>query len=497
MKAETLPSPTDHLASAESFYASRRVCIERLQHRFLGGEAEAQALAVGIIQCLLHKPPMAWVEAGCLREQKGMPLVKASGQWFGFAALMLTAGCLFQFLVIRRTRAKTSIPPDQNRRMIVSVGLVHNGNKHLLRHLESTGEQAEITFVDVDTGFFKSAGSEIPPALYRRLKVVRPFALSFLWTGLTHSFRYLRPLADLAAEVSAWDGCPPLRGRFFRLARNLVRGECLAAFFQKMNPLPEKVLFGNLNADCVAADAFLRSRGVETIHWLHGTVEDEYKYFGFSSACLAPTGADAEVRREFGSYQICRSEAPPVDLGSMGDVPPEAKDGGTVLLTNLLHTGHQLPESVRKRSLALLLELLGTSGFPEVGGIHWFPHPMECASPDFTEFSALAEKHGIQVGAAGGWKGTLARASTVVTTFSGSVVDVLRSGQIPVIWSEVRYPNVGLWKHLPGDLLFKDAGGLRIALDARSRWSGRQLLESLLYSEAGNSVSDPWKVSIV
>lgn len=242
--------------------------------------------------------------------------------------------------------------------------------------------------------------------------------------------------------------------------------EAAARRLRFANPGNTLAVFGLIaHADSRLTDRVLRQRGVKTIHWLHGIVEDSLHYQAHSTACLCQNPVDADLRAAHGSYALCLT--PAVDLES---IPPadEAKSPpahGTLVVTNLLHPENRFATSGAPESLRQLLELVakhsaGTTQSP----LTWRPHPRENATPEFEKFRQFARQLGFTVDNHASLAGQVRQHRHVIATFSGSVGDVAAAGAVPAIFAGLPYETQGHWGRLPTELKFRTSAELATVL---------------------------------
>lgn len=234
-----------------------------------------------------------------------------------------------------------------------------------------------------------------------------------------------------------------------RSYRNLVRGFWFAETSEGLEiPRTARCVFSLLKLDAAILEQALRHRGLSTVHWLHGTVEMRHHFSGFAEWCVTMTPADAEVRNAFGFYRRVTCPAP-IRRVKYEEGPSE---GGVLLLTNLLHPNHRLPESLRFASFERLLEVMRESGEP----VTWRPHPEERKSPRYATFVKAAQKAEISISPGGPLPDEIRAHRWNVCTFSGVIGDVLEAGRLPFIWADAPYERIGLWAKIPVETEFRN-----------------------------------------
>lgn len=476
-------------ATHQQFHQDRLRLFQELDQKFSSEDALGlnEAARIGIVQCVLHRLP-----ADAFIAESGTDFTPPRQGFMTLPESLLAclAGWGFCLLVTLKRRGQPK-PMTGSAEVSVSLPRRHNGNKHLLHYLEQVPSDQQRLFVNIDTGFFRGPEADLPESIRSKVHLVSPYSLGSLLAATRNSPAIWRQIHRLGIEMKT---CLRLSRkdrlhRLFHLSRNLCRGLMLRHFFATSGIIAEAetVIFGNLNTDCISADHYLRNRGIKTIHWLHGTVEDELKYFGFSSVCLTENKPDAAVRQGYGAYgQVVRA---PGATRSPEPARLTAAEGPIFLFTNLLHHGHQLPLAMREASMKKLFATLADSA----GGrrqIVWFPHPAEELVGSFADFVESARRQGMSVERAGSWQDRLREEpGLAVTTFSGMVCETAKLGRAPVVWDDVRYPNVGLWKAIPADLCFRDEESLQDAfahaqtLESQTdRWG--EFVEALDISES-------------
>lgn len=276
----------------------------------------------------------------------------------------------------------------------------------------------------------------------------------------------LSRLTDLAARDL---GLQLGMGFHARAAAWWLRGwlhEATARRLRFANPGNTLAVFGLIaHADSRLADRALRQRGVKTVHWLHGIVEDSLHYQAHSTACLCQNPVDADLRAAHGSYTLCLT--PAVDLEA---IPPD--DGqesqpaqGTLVVTNLLHPENRFANAGAAESLRQLLELVAKhSPSTSPSRLTWRPHPRENSTPEFESFRQFAQQLGFTVDNHASLAGQVRQHRHVIATFSGSVGDVAAAGTVPAIFAGLPYETQGHWGRLPTELKFRTAAELATVL---------------------------------
>jgi|GEM_PF-2933163 hypothetical protein len=340
---------------------------------------------------------------------------------------------------------RPQIPRDVFDEVFVSTEDSGPANKRLFEYMDSLREDRPVLWLNL------RPGRDARPRAAQDGRVVecRPWC----WHDIPAATRRYATAAPHVRSllVRAW---PFHRPRTWvrcmvRSCRNLARG-CWVAETSAALDLPRTVrcVFSLLKLDAAILEQALRSRGISTIHWLHGTVEMRHHFAGFADWCVAMTPADADVRRTFGFY---RNVTVP-DTTNRLEYEEGSTTGGILLLTNLLHTSHRLPETLRLESLKRLLKVMRKTG----EAVTWRPHPVERASPRFAEFATMAGAAGIVISSGGPLSHEIQTHRWNVCTFSGVIGDVLAQGRLPFVWAEVPYERIGLWAAIPPEVEFRD-----------------------------------------
>lgn len=221
------------------------------------------------------------------------------------------------------------------------------------------------------------------------------------------------------------------------------------------------------HADSRLADFALRQRGAQTLHWLHGIVEDGLHYRANSSVCLCQNEVDAELRQRHGAYGSCR-----VYPGASSEMPTEENvhttretGSGGLVITNLIHPDNRFADYGAAVTLAELLRMTADC-FRKMGipTFTWRPHPKESTAADFERFKQLAIDLGFRVDNSTHLRDQVKSHCQVISTFSGSIGDVADAGALPAIFAGLPYETEGHWGRLPEALKFRSAAELAAVL---------------------------------
>jgi hypothetical protein len=242
-------------------------------------------------------------------------------------------------------------------------------------------------------------------------------------------------------------------------------------------------IFGLIaHADTRYADQTLRTRGVKTVHWLHGIVEDSLHYRANSTACLCQNEADADLRARHGRYGACLvARSARGEFGNSKPATDKSVRRGALLVTNLIHPDNRFARTGAHAALRELLHVVAKHfAGTEVRTLTWRPHPRELETAQFPKFERLAESLGFEVDNAGSLAQQTGRHKHLISTFSGSIGDAAEAGTVPAVFAGLPYETDGHWGKLPDEIKFRTAEELGAVLERLAdERSARQWQETL------------------
>lgn len=262
-----------------------------------------------------------------------------------------------------------------------------------------------------------------------------------------------------------------------RLSLSLTRGALLSEWVSAAEIEARSIfIFSALRVDSAMMDYALRQRGATTVHWLHGYLDDRYKFYGFSDLCVTKSKCDAAVRQAYGSYKWVVTA--PESGRRVPNIVVPRWEGSLLLVTNLLHPAHRLPRKFLEESLLTLFTAI--RGVVK-GDILWRPHPREVSARRFGYMRSKTEVLGIKVAPpANTISVDLEACSCVISTFSGAVAEILKSGLLPLIWSHAKYDDMPLWSKIPKEICFKSSVELAYSIEwSRNEVNRRKAYEIL------------------
>ena len=375
---------------------------------------------------------------------------------YGLAGLLATNLNLLKLLVCRRKQVW-----DRTRALPQNLWLVFHGTGHHTRHIwqwlraqppqPNTHAVLILGHTPIEKDLIQAAqqvgatvqhlvsATALPAATWRVLR---------RWPALIRLHQ--RAASDLDIPIE-----PAL---LMQTAAWLCRGLVHAHWLRAANLTSARQtlgIFGLIaHADSRLVDLVLRQRGVTTVHWLHGIVEDSLHYRANATVCLCQTPGDAALRTQHGNYQSCI--APPRPAESALTPPAISPPGeGLLVVTNLIHPDNRFIRAGAPEALAKLLQLVADhAGRKKITPLTWRPHPRESASAEFSRFKDMAEQLGYQVDNSIPMAEQVRVHRLVLTTFSGSIGDVAAAGRVPLVYAGLPYEKTGHWSMLPTGLAF-------------------------------------------
>lgn len=289
------------------------------------------------------------------------------------------------------------------------------------------------------------------------VKVLHPLALSDIPRAIIKLLGFWSGILKLHRAVEEDLGIRATIAEQAKSAGWFFRGLLHRAWIEREIPSARtSVVFGLIaHADSRIADLTLRERGAETIHWLHGIVEDALHFRAHCSLCLCVTPNDARMRERHGCYGRCVSPVENQHVAAASEAP-----SGLLVVTNLIHPDNRFIRCGGPEALRLLIHTIAHLG-EEVGPIVWRPHPRESASPLFKNFAVMASELGVEIDNDAPFQEQMKRFRRVVSTPSTTIGDLAGSGIVPAVYDVLPFETEGHMGRLPEELRFHDLLGLR------------------------------------
>jgi hypothetical protein len=279
-----------------------------------------------------------------------------------------------------------------------------------------------------------------------------------------HSLRcYLGEAHGSAAMALGSDRAA--RRRILLTGSRLARQAVHAVRLKRCAALPETALFSLQGTEGLLLAVALEAAGVETVHWLHGILVSRRNLDGLAALAIAKCNADADELRRSGHYKRVINGESAVRQDALADgARGPARDGRTLLALTTLYHPTRVPFDELK--LAEIREFLGTvSALARRLGcrVVWRPHPHEVKSDCAGLVAGSLDPALVTVDHGTPLDSQIASAEWVVTTVSGTILDVIAQGCVPAVYTGSFFEEVGLTNALPASLRFRDlAGGLQV-----------------------------------
>lgn len=393
------------------------------------------------------------------RLRRALALVLATLTWLGAAARLPWRSAL----------------PETAGRWALLHGESSTRTRHLLARITAQAFDAVFVLGRPRAGLRRlratlraGAPAELPPIM---LAGSLPTALGGMASALATAWRSL-PEAD-AAPVPL-----PLR-ELGAIAFRIAWGRTQARAWQRLGPPGGEAWFGHTGtADVDALEQAMRAKGTRTLHVVHG-LSTGLPFIARSDVGWFQCASDARWHASLGGYGACLAP----DAGK----PPLAVPGDSLLVVgNLAHPMNPAgPDAAVRAEAEVLLAARGAAGAAVTG--LWRPHPAFATLPgearDWLRRQAAAA--GFEEAPPGPLAHCLARARWIVCTPSTMLVDLLRAGQVPVLWTPPGLAPESAPECHP--LRARDVAGLAAAFAMLDDGAGRASLQDQAWRALGPS----------
>jgi hypothetical protein len=414
--------------------------------------------------------------AGCLRDlsEKFNRLGKSDISWKAWFAPLGAVAILLGSVLKLSKRAQTRRPLDSPTGWIACI---FEGQGTHTRHLWTWLLNQPDTPVLV-LGHRATTKQIQSQAKSAGLRLIHPLRIQDFPSAVMRLFRIWHALITLHREVEMDLGIRCPFSFHVKTAVWILRGFLHESWIRRENfPKKAKVVHGLIaHADSRIADLAFRNRGVDTVHWIHGVVEDALHFRANCSVGLCVTPNDHLVRSLYGNYGVCIGPS----LRSREPKIPKLPGNGLLIVTNLIHPDNRFSKYGGDFALRRLLSEV-SKAMPRDTPITWRPHPRESATPGFAELEGFASTLGIAVNNEIPFADQINACCWAVSTLSTSIGDLAGAGLVPAIFTGIPADKSGHARVIPKDISFQTAVELRTIIQSlKDPVLNQGLLELLL-----------------
>lgn len=205
------------------------------------------------------------------------------------------------------------------------------------------------------------------------------------------------------------------------------------------------------HADSRMADQAWRLKGVRTMHWIHGIVDDALHFRANSSFACCATPSDAEIHSMHSDYGLCFSGEVAIPSAS----ETTAGKDGLLVVTNLIHPDQRFLGRGGLEALEELLRIAAEWAVKHRARVTWRPHPRESSAVDFLRCRQLALALGIFMENKKPFGEQIRKSRYVVSTLSTSIAEISAAGTVPAIYANLPFEEPGHASKLPDELKFR------------------------------------------
>lgn len=260
------------------------------------------------------------------------------------------------------------------------------------------------------------------------IRFVAPYERGRLITRLSLGWREANTFLAVLREFIAQCGFSPDTRQTAGMIYRIMLGTAHAQWIKSQSSAESRCVFGHTGlGDSGRIDHALRAKGVETVHWFHG-VSAGQNFYGYSSIALCKSGFDRTLTMRLGGYQ--RATYSPACVPELAE-----PRNGWLLLTNWLHPQNPSFRKHGPRDELLLLDQIARAG--ERAGLDardvvWKPHPAFQSLSETVQNEVLSR---LRVYGFSQWdkNNNIKYFRIILCTVSTTIIDVLLSGQVPVI----------------------------------------------------------------